>query len=97
MIKNSRWIVLALALSVLLGYPAALLAGEHGGTEMKEHGGMAMMEGSHGHHAHEHGDEDVEAIREAATLLKATHPELALKLEKIAEKEEEEEEESMEM
>ncbi len=76
--------IFVLTFGIALCSPAVLLAAEHGGTEVagSEHGGTAMMEGSHGHMA-----ENLSAIKEAAGLLKATHPELAAKLEKIANEE----------
>ncbi|MBI4430984.1 MAG: hypothetical protein HY587_04665 [Candidatus Omnitrophica bacterium] len=83
--------IFVLTLSVSLWSPLALLAAEHGGstvqaqggTTAQEHGGTAMgtamMEGSHAH-----GGDTAATIMEAASILKATHPDLAAKLEKIA-------------
>ena len=73
--------VFVLMLGTLLWNPSLVLAGEHGGTTVQEHGGTAM-EGSHSH-----GESHAATIREAASILKATHPDLAAKLEKIAEEE----------
>jgi hypothetical protein len=81
--RKSMLLGLALILGVALWSPAILFAGEHGGTTVQEHGGKAM-EGSH----HEGGE--AATIREAASILKATHPDLAAKLEKIAAEEEKE-------
>ncbi|MBI4115073.1 MAG: hypothetical protein HY447_00700 [Candidatus Omnitrophica bacterium] len=74
-------LIFALAFGVSLWNPV-LLAAEHGGSEMKEHGGEAI-EG-----AHQHGEGHAATIREAASILKATHPDLAAKLEAIAAEEE---------
>lgn len=73
--------IFVLTLGISLWNPAALLAAEHGGTEVAgaEHGGTAMMEGSHSH-----GEDTAATIMEAASILKATYPDLAAKLEKIA-------------
>ena len=73
--------VFVLVLGTLLWNPSLVLAGEHGGTTVQEHGGTAM-EGSHSH-----GEGTAATIMEAASILKATHPDLAAKLEKIAEEE----------
>lgn len=61
----------ALVLGVAVSMPQILLAGEHGG---QEHGGTAVEAGQ-GHAA---------TIQEAAAILKATHPDLAARLEAIA-------------
>lgn len=82
--RKSMLLGLALILGVTLWSPAILFAGEHGGTTVQEHGGTAM-EGSHSH-----GESHAATIREAASILKATHPDLAAKLEKIAMEEEKE-------
>ncbi|MBI4387556.1 MAG: hypothetical protein HY582_00750 [Candidatus Omnitrophica bacterium] len=75
-----------LALAVAMWNPAILLAAEHGGSTVNEHGGK-----EHGGEAVGEGEENVAAtIREAASILKSTHPELAAKLEKIADAEERE-------
>ena len=73
--------IFVLTLGIALCSPAVLLAAEHGGTEVagSEHGGTAMMEGSH-----HHGNDTAATIMEAASILKATHPDLAAKLEKSA-------------
>jgi hypothetical protein len=73
--------VFVLMLGFSLG-STAVLAGEHGGTTVQEHGGAAM-EGSHSH-----GEGHAATLREAASILKANHPELAAKLEAIAAEEE---------
>ncbi|MBI4115172.1 MAG: hypothetical protein HY447_01215 [Candidatus Omnitrophica bacterium] len=80
--RKSMLIGLALMLGTTLWSPAVLLAGEHGGSEVKEHGGEAV-EGSH-----QHGEGHAATIREAASILKSTHPDLAAKLEAIAAEEE---------
>ncbi len=59
-----------------------VMAGEHGGTAVKEHGGSAVEEGSHGM---EMGDEAA-TLMQAAKELKATDPELSAKLEDMAKK-----------
>lgn len=71
---------LALILGAAVSMPQFLLAGEHGG---KEHGGQ-----EHGGTAVEEGPSHAAAIQEAAALLKATHPDLAARLEAIAAEEE---------
>lgn len=80
-------LIVVLTLGISLWNPALLLAGEHGGSTVKEHGGQEYsgktMEGSHSHE-----ENSVATIREAAAILKSTHPELAAKLEKIAAEEE---------
>ena len=70
-------LVFVLMFGVTLWSPAVLLAGEHGGKEQagKEHGGAQM-------------ESHAATIREAAAILKATHPDLAAKLEAIAAEEE---------
>lgn len=85
--QKNLFAILTLALAMACWGPGALLAGEHGG---QEHGGAAM-EGSHeeGSHA-DHKKGSATTIREAASLLKTSHPELAAKLEKIAAEEEKE-------
>lgn len=75
--------ILLLSITLLSWNQGALLAGEHGGTKMgtsSEHGGGAMMEGSHG------SEEDVATIKQAADALRATNPDLAKKLDEIAKK-----------
>ena len=68
-------IILAM-LAALFGVNGSnLLAGEHGGSE---HGGTAV-EGSYSH-----GEDHAATLREAASILKATHPDLATKLEEMA-------------
>lgn len=69
-------IVFAMLVTLLGVNHAGLLAGEHGGSE---HGGTAV-EGSHSH-----GEDHAATLREAASILKATHPDLAAKLEEMAE------------
>ncbi len=73
-------LVLGMSLGVL--YPAgALLAGEHGG---KEHGGASATQ-EHGGAAPAVKANDEEAtLREAADALRATRPDLAAKLEALA-------------
>lgn len=79
--KILAMLVFVLMFGVTLRSPA-ILAGEHGGKELagggQEHGGTAM-EGSH-----HHGEGTAATIMEAASILKATHPDLAAKLEAIA-------------
>ncbi|MBI2166956.1 MAG: hypothetical protein HYU34_01790 [Candidatus Omnitrophica bacterium] len=71
--------VFVLVLGTLLWNPGLVLAGEHGG---KEHGGQ-----EHGGAAVEEGRSHAAVLREAAAALQATNPELAAKLEEIAEEE----------
>ncbi len=84
--KKMLYIVGLLIASMAFACPV-LMAGEHGGSTMQEHGGTAM-EGSH----HEEGSSgmsaqgDAAVLKEAAGILKANHPELAAKLEAIAKK-----------
>lgn len=69
-----RRAIVALALGLGLGilYPVgALLAGEHGG---QEHGGAAPAA----------ADDEEATLREAADALRATHPDLAAKLDALA-------------
>lgn len=78
--KKNILMSLALALSVVLWSPSAILAGEHGG---KEHGGEkhAMHEGSHGM-----TEEHSATLEEAADILEQEgHADLAKKLEDMAE------------
>ena len=76
-------LIVLVVLGLSLFGPQALMAAEHGGTEMHEHGGKAVES-----HPHEAGN--AAALKEAAALLKVAHPDLAAKLEKIAQEEEEE-------
>ena len=66
-------IAIVLMMTLLAVQPTWLLAGEHGGTDIKEHGGGSM------------GGDNAATLMEAASILKATHPDLAAKLEKMAE------------
>ena len=78
-------LVFALSFSFIL--PSILIAAEHGGSAMGEHGGTTMPAQPA---AQTKGATNAATIREAATLLTATHPDLAGKLEKIAAEEEKE-------
>jgi hypothetical protein len=75
-------IVAAMWLALLGVNGTNLLAGEHGG---QEHGGSAM-EGSHTEGSPEMAEDHAATLREAAKALKETHPDLAKKLEQMAEK-----------
>lgn len=68
-------IVIFLSLFVLS--PGMALA--HG-EEHKEHAGHEEMQGE----AHEMHEEEAATLREAAAILKASHPDLAAQLEKMA-------------
>ena len=68
------------ALSLL--NPSALIAGEHGGTTIKEHGGASIISQKRDRRTLR---EDRETLREAAEIVQSTHPELAAELEDIAE------------
>ncbi len=87
--KNKKTIMtLGLLIASLAFASPVLWAGEHGGSTMQEHGGKAM-EGSHEEGSHEMGEKgDAAVLKEAAGILKASHPELAAKLEAIAKKHE---------
>jgi len=74
--KISTMFVFALMLGMLAWSPALVLAGEHGGSAIHEHGGAAM-EGSH-------GEGDAAILQKAASILKASHPDLAAQLEAVA-------------
>lgn len=83
MSKKNILIGLALVMSIALWSPAAVLAGEHGGSE---HGG-SKMEGSHGHMEEgSHGmAEHIATLKEAAKVLRQEgHSELAAELEEMA-------------
>lgn len=60
---------------------APVMAGEHGGTTVKEHGGSAV-EGSHGMEM----SDEVATLMQAAKELKASNPALSSKLEGLANK-----------
>lgn len=82
-------IVMGTLVAGMLAFVAApVMAGEHGGTTVKEHGGSAV-EGSHseGSHGMEMSDE-VATLMQAAKELKATNPKLSKKLEDLAKKHE---------
>lgn len=77
--KTMIALVLGLGLGVL--YPVgALLAGEHGG---KEHGGSSATQEPRGAAPAAAGDEAA-VLREAADALRATRPDLAAKLDALA-------------
>jgi len=85
---NRKRMLLGLALigGVALWNPAILFAGEHGGKEgAKEHGGKEPGAQEHGGTAVEGGHAHAATLMEAADALRATHPDLASKLEAIAE------------
>lgn len=70
------------ALVVGLGVlPLAAIAAEHGG---QEHGGAAEANPTGGEHAHS-AEETAATLHEAADALRATRPDLADKLEHLAE------------
>ena len=63
-----------MALGVFALQTGPVLAGEHGGSTIQEHGGT-VLKGT---------KDDAATLNEAAALLKSSHPELARKLEKMA-------------
>lgn len=76
------WMLTVLMVGIGL-LPLASEAGEHGGREHggQEHGGAAVSGGSHTHDP----AEAAATLREAAEALRATRPDLAEKLEHLAE------------
>ena len=68
--------VALVAFGFLVVSPSALMAAEHGG---KEHGGGAVKE-----HGSSTVSGDVAILKEAASALKASRPDLAAKLEAMA-------------
>ena len=74
----------SLVAGMLVFGSAPLMAGEHGGTTLKEHGGSAVEEGSHGMEM----SDEVATLMQAAKELKATNPTLSKKLEDLAKKHE---------
>ena len=86
-------VALGVVLAGVALLPLSVRAGEHGGTEMHEHGGTTMAapavsEPAEPAEAESHGQDNAGVLKEAAALLKTDHPDLAAKLEKIAEEEE---------
>lgn len=74
-------IVLAMLVALFGVNHSGLLAGEHGG---QEHGGTAV-EGAHMEGSHGMAEDHAATLMEAAKVLKQSHPELAKKLEHMAE------------
>ena len=69
-----------LVVSMIAVYPGALMAGEHGGSAVKEHGGKTQE------HSGSSVASDRDVLLEAASALSASHPALAAKIRKIAHK-----------
>lgn len=85
--KLSRVFLSSLIAGMLAFGVAPVMAGEHGGSTVKEsggkeHGGTSAAEGSHGMEM----SDEVATLMQAAKELKATNPELSLKLEDLANK-----------
>ena len=60
-----------------------VMAGEHGGSTMQEHGGKTMKEASGGTTLQGTKD-DAADLKKAADIVRATDPDLAKRLEKMA-------------
>jgi len=75
--------VFTMIMTLTVFSPTMLLAGEHGGSGMQEHGGQAVT--ADVVPAVDAPADDASTIKEAADALRVSNPDLAARLDKIAE------------
>ena len=82
----SLWFLTGVLLGVIILPSYVLLAAEHGGAEVHEHGGTAVNEhgGTAMPAAPAAAKSDSDWLKEAAEVLKTSHPELSTELTRIA-------------